>query len=307
MKIQLSHSASNRYRQSPRSYYLHYILRLRPEKMGSALFFGSAIDEGLNTLLTNKMNGLKPGDENYINPVKTFLDTWECQNINGVEVDLSTTEQIRYSKADYADYILTDQDKESIESGLNPNWVSLRRKGLLFLEQYEKQIIPQIKKIIAVQKYIKLPNSLGDSFVGLVDFICEWEDGRVYLVDNKTTSVTYKQDSVATSGQLATYFEAVKGDIHVDSCMYITIDKVVRKKKEPKVNISVIKGEISDELIEKTFQEYDETLYGIKMGNFPCSGCKDAVFGCDYRRYCESNGKDLSGLVYVPKSDKKDK
>ncbi len=291
MSIQLSFSANQKYIMSPRSYYLHYILRLRPEIIGSALVFGGVVDIGLNALLEKKSNA-----------AELFTRAWTKQNINGKNIDLRHTDLIKYSKADYDENILNQSDLEAIEAGLNPNWVSLHRKGQLILKAYTEQVMPFIVEVIAVQKYVKLKNGEGDSFVGWVDFIAKFDDGKVYIVDNKTTSIKYKDNSVRESAQLATYFEAAKEDnIKADGAAYITIPKKFRKKKEPLIPIQIIKDNINEELIETTFQEYDNTLHGIKMGEFPCTGCADNPFGCSYKKYCESDGKNLEGLIYVKK------
>lgn len=305
MSIQLSYSASQKYQMSPRSYYLHYVRRLRSEKTGSALVFGNAVDNAVNTMLKNKMENLSPGKTGYKDPKIHFVKIWERQEINGKKTDLRKTELIKYSKSDYDENILTDNEYKLIEKGFNKNWVSLLKKGIMMLEAYEEQIIPRINKVLAVQKYVKMTNEVGDSFVGWVDFICEWEDGNIYIVDNKTTSIKYKEDSVRTSPQLATYFEGTREEINPHGAMYIAIPKKFRKRKEPLVPIEVVKDQISEDLIETTFEEYDDTLYGIKMGNFPCTGCRSNPFGCVYKTYCESEGQDLTGLIYIGSSRNK--
>jgi len=295
--IQLSYSASQKYEMSPRSYYLHYMARLRPIKVGSPLVFGGSIDTGLNTLLYNKMN-----NENNC-PYESFLKAWTKADINGVEVDLRKSDLVKYSKADYDESILTDSDKEAIEGGLNPNWVSLHRKGVMMIDAYKEQIMPRIQEVLAVQKNVKLTNENGDKFVGWIDFVCKWEDDKIYIVDNKTTSVKYKEDSVRTSPQLATYFEGDKLDTSYEAygAMYIAIAKKFRKKKLPLVPIEVVTDIISEDLIHDTFEAYDASLHGIKMGNFPCTGCRDNVFGCTYKKFCDSDGEDMEGLEYVSK------
>ena len=298
--ISLSYSASQKYQMSPMSYYLHYLLKLRPEKVGSALVFGNAVDVAVNTMLKNKMKGEKK------DPKKMFDYAWKEEKINGKKVNLRTTDLVKYSKSDYDESILTEEDEKLIESGVNKNWVSLRRKGMMILDAYEEQIMPRIKEVIAVQKYVSLKNDHGDSFVGWIDFICRWEDDKIYIVDNKTTSIKYKEDSVSNSPQLATYFEGTVEEVNPDGAMYIAIPKKFRKRKKPLIPIDVITGNIGEELINKTFEEYDNTLHGIKMGHFPCTGCRENVFGCPYKNYCESGGEDLSGLVYVKKEAKKD-
>lgn len=292
--IQLSYSANQRYQMSPRSYYLHYIMRLRPEIVGSALVFGGAVDEGLNALLEGKKNA-----------AGEFTKAWSKQKVNGVETDLTMTELIKYSKSDYDESILTDKDKEAIEAGLNRNWVSLHRKGQMILEAYKEQVLPEIKEVIAVQKYVELKNEAGDSLIGYVDFIAKFNDDKVYIVDNKTTSIKYKPESVRESAQLATYVEAVKEEeLFVDGAAYIAIPKKFRKRKEPLVPIDIIKDNINESLLDETFEQYDKTLHGIKMGEFPCTGCADNVFGCVYKTYCGSNGEDMTGLVVVEKGNR---
>lgn len=294
MGVQISFSANQKYQMSPRSYYLHYYLRLRPAVVGSALVFGGAIDQGLNALLEKKEN-----------PEEIFLKAWSAQEINGEMLDLSTTDKIKYSKADYDYTILTEDDMGMIGAGATKEWVSLRRKGLMIIEAYREQVIPQIKEVVAVQKYVELKNDNGDSLIGWIDFIATFDDGKTYICDNKTTSIKYKPDSVAQSGQLATYFEAAKDqNIKVDGAAYIAIPKNFRKSKQPLVPIEIVKGEIDDNILDKTFEEYDKTIQGIKMGEFACTGCKDNVFGCVYKTYCDSGGLDTTGLIYVEKREK---
>lgn len=301
MSIQLSYSAAQKYLMSPRSYYLHYIARLRPKDLSSALFFGNAIDVGVNHMLQAKMDG----KEIILDVAKEiFSAAWSVGEINGKTVDLSQPGIIKYSKADFDFSILTPEDHIKIETtAKDPSWVSLRRKGFMIIEAYLEQIIPRIKEVKFVQKDIKLDNESGDSFIGYVDFCAVWDDNRVILFDNKTTSIKYAEDSAATSEQLATYFEATKDELKVDAVGFITLPKKIRKQKLPLVPIEVVIGEISEEVVNKTFEDYDNVLTGIKLGEFPCTrgerdGCCSAPWGCAYRTYCESNGKDTTGLIF---------
>lgn len=290
--ISLSYSAATKYLTSARSYFLHYLLRLRPVEASSALLFGAAIDTGLNTLLETRDLAL----------AKTkFLDAWTVGEINGTIHKLSNCNCIKYSKADYDDSFLEKSDYALLEDS-HEAWVSLRRKGLLILDAYNVQVMPKIKEVLAVQKQIELPNELGDKLIGVVDLICVWEDGRRLLCDNKTSSVKYKDASADESEQLATYWEACRDEYKLDGVLYIVIPKSVRKKKEPKIEISFVSGNISDELIDQTFEKYDKALNGIKLGEFHCSGeCAKAPWGCVYQKYCASEGKDLTGLTIIKK------
>lgn len=235
--------------------------------------------------------------------MEKFLLAWSKSEVDGQQIYLNKPGVIKFSKADYNESLLTEFDQEAIKNGVDKSWISMARKGALIIEAYAEQILPKIQEVFFVQKNIKLTNADGDSFVGVIDFCARWEDGKVYIFDNKTTSVKYKEDSVITSEQLSTYVEAMKDDIKIDGAGYITIPKKIRKQKLPLVPIEVILGNISEDLIEKTFQMYDEVLHGIKMGRFPCTPekCAETPWGCGFERYCESDGKDLTGLKFHQK------
>lgn len=301
MAIQLSYSASQKYITSPRAYYLHYVLRLRPKDLSSALFFGNAIDLGVNFML----NAKKDGKEIILEMAnQVFIEAWSIGQVDSKDVDLSIPGVIKFSKADYDSSILIDEDRIEIETtAKDQSWVSLKRKGLMILEAYKEQILPRIKEVKFVQRDIKLENDTGDSFIGFVDFCAVWEDGRTIIFDNKTSSVKYTADSAATSEQLATYFEATKDELKVDAVGYIVIPKKMRKQKLPLVPIEVVIGEINEAVVNKTFEDYDNVLTGIRLGKFECTrqdegGCCDAFWGCPYKGYCESGGKDLTGLIF---------
>lgn len=233
-----------------------------------------------------------------------FVTAWNYQKVDDKEIDLSGRNTIKYSKSDFDESILIDEDRlETVEEGKDPNWVSLKRKGLMILEAYQTQILPRIKQVLFVQKDIKLENDEGDSFIGFVDFCAVWDDGRTIIFDNKTSSIKYADDSASTSEQLATYFEATRDELKVDAVGYVVIPKKVRKKKEPLIPIEVVIGEIDEKVVNDTFEMYDDVLSGIRLGKFECTrdqedGCCSAPWGCAYKKYCESNGKDLTGLTF---------
>lgn len=246
----------------------------------------------------------KDGKEIILDIAKEiFSAAWREGDVNGKVVDLSQPGVIKYSKADYDESILTNEDKIEIETtAKDQSWVSLKRKGLMIIDAYKEQILPRIKEVKFVQKDIKLENDDGDSFIGFVDFCAVWDDGRTIIFDNKTSSIKYADDSASTSEQLATYFEATKDELKVDAVGFIVIPKKIRKQKLPLVPIEIVIGNISEKVINDTFLMYDDVLSGIKSENWECSrnkigGCCDAPWGCAYKTYCQSDGKDLTGLI----------
>ncbi len=270
------------------------MLRIRPVETGSALAFGSALDVGLNSMLGD----LRDNREVSVERAKAMFDT----EFAGYDAG-----SIKYSKADEDRDVLTSGDLENIAADpsiIIPN-LCLIRKGHILIDEYMTQVIPKIEKVYEVQKAISLKNELGDEFTGIIDFIAKI-DGKIWIIDNKSSSIKYAKDAVGESGQLATYFEAMKDEYELSGALFIVIPKNIRKKKKPVVDIEFVYGAIPETLIEKTFQDYENVLSGIKTGEFPCSrsqrdGCCSKPWGCSYRGLCESGGTDMTGLKYTEK------
>jgi len=297
--LKLSHTAKEKYLTSPRAYYYHYFLYLREVCAGSPLFFGSIVETGLEVLL--KGGTLEQAKE-------TFKKNFKTHNINGKIENLSSSNVIRYNKADFDLEIFTDKELKDLEGKSNQfkSWISLQRKGEMLIDAYYRDIFPKIKKVIATQKYFKIENESGDEINGFIDLLCEWEDGRLILPDHKTTSLTYPDDAVSSERygkQTALYYEALIHEYPIDAVGFFTLEKKIRKK-EPKARTKVILDKPPEELIQKTFDEFDDVLYNIKQGNFPCLSPNCDAYGqtCCYKKYCESGGKDLTGLVKIGKS-----
>lgn len=324
--IRLSYTANNKYQDSPRAWYLHYVRKLREEVVGSALPFGNAMDIALNLLLENK------GNPSALTMAENlFTSVWEKQKINGKVEDLRKTDKIHFYKSDLEipDFMLTDEDRKMMEK-FTPAWVTLRRKGLEMLSAYQVQVIPHISEVVVVQDYARIDHDDGDYIMGYVDLVARWElneeankfidnkgreqfyhdpalaeyNGKIIIFDNKTSSQKYKEDAVRESGQLGTYAENKSEKYEADYEGYIVVPKKFRKTKEPFIPIQIMIDQVSDETIQHQFHEYQDTLTGIRLGRFPCTGCRDNPFGCAYKKYCASNGTDTEGLIQVGKDDK---
>jgi PD-(D/E)XK nuclease superfamily len=284
--IQLSFSAAQRYISSPMSFFLHYYLRLRPIELSSALVFGGAVDEALNDLL----NAVKDGRMVDVSGAKrTFTEAF---TLNGA-VDMRIKGNVKFSKADL-DWDLLENI--IVPDNHDPAWYSLNIKGKLIIEAYAEQVLPRLEKVLLVQHEIKLDNPDGDTFIGIVDLVAQI-DGKVLILDNKTSSIKYADDAADTSEQLGTYYEALKDEYNIDGVGYIVIPKNIRKKKIPLVPIEIKLGNINEDILDKTFEMYEDVLRGIKSGDFRCTGnCKKSFWGCTYQKYCASGGSDLTGL-----------
>jgi hypothetical protein len=295
--LKLSHTSKEMYLLSPRKFYYHYYLNLREKTMGSPLFFGSLIENGLEALF--KGDSLEQA-------IEVFRDKFKTTNYNGDTLNLSNSPWVRYSKSDYDGDIFSDAELKQLEGKTDQykSWASLQKKGEMLIAAYSTDIMPKIKKVIATQVPFSIKNDCGDEITGFLDLICEWEDGRIVILDHKTSSQSAKDITKNESylKQVALYYEAVKDKYKVDAVGFIVLEKKMRKK-DPRARVDFVFVEVTEELIEETFNEFEDVLDGIKQGNFPCAAPKCDAYGqqCCYKKYCQSGGKDLTGLVKVGK------
>jgi ATP-dependent helicase/DNAse subunit B len=303
MSIKLSPTSKNMYLNCAMSYHIHYNLKLRKKITGSALIFGSAIDSGLNHLLLTK---------NLTEAKENFLQTMSNPEINGVKVNGSSTNLIKFSKSDLDESLLNKPTTQSdvvstLIEDLSPKavssneaWQSLIVKGTMMLEAYNKEVMPLIQEVLSVQERIEIPNGKGDFITGVIDFVARLDDGKVYICDNKTTSVAYKPDVLDKEAQqLATYWEAVSEKYGAEGVAYVVIDKSIRKK-DPRVRINIIKGVLKEDMINKTFEEFEQALYGVRMGMFASNNpqCNSFYGKCICEAYLKGDGYS-NELVYV--------
>lgn len=270
--MKLSHSSVNTYLECAYKWHLHYNLKLRASQEKSALKIGDAIDSGLNHLLETRQL-----DE----AINIFQNKWEAVAKSG---------NIQYSKSDVEEHLLEDVEitKES-----DKGYYSWLKKGEILLREYNDQIMPRIKNVIKVQldDVLKYEDGSFDEIAIKTDFICEWEDGRRILFDNKTSSMRYDKDSVKESAQLALYFEALKDRFKLDAAGYIVIPKKVNKQKKPLVKIEVIIDKVSEKTIDNTFETFNTVFESIKKAEFNKNhdACHGKFGKCQFYEYCHNN------------------
>ncbi len=259
--LKLSYSAVNKLTSCGKSYEFHYKDKIMPIYKGSALYFGSAIDLALNFMLTN----LEAPDIvklSYDEFIKTWTNFPEYQSTK--TIDLKNFDKILYSKSDFDGDLLTKDDwvqiyalakepsakYEAIKGKLSEkhfselsvedktfyntlNWYSLKNKAKYMIEAYYRDIIPQISEVIAVQKSIELVDDSGNKISGFVDLICKLKNGIEVVADNKTSSVTYEDDAVSTSSQLAQYKAILNTSYghQIQHGCYFVINKKLSYKK----------------------------------------------------------------------------
>lgn len=237
----ISFSQISKYSQCPRSYKYYYVDRLRERSVTAFLPFGSAIDEALNSILTEFKN-----KKEITCDYKTIFDEkWNTVKINKINYPLIDCTLVGYAKSDFILDILKEEDfrfisakakeleveytdlyeiKEQLEKEKNThtisesrhkflniiNWLSLRRKGHLMLDAYVQKIIPEIEYVVDVQKKVELTSDCGSTLVGYVDAIVKFkQDIEPCVLDNKTSSMFYTEEKIKFSQQLFIYAYAL--------------------------------------------------------------------------------------------------
>lgn len=365
--MKLSHSSVNLFTECGRRYKYHYIDKLRERVRHGALLYGSAYDEALNYLLKNFKT--EPEALNISKDIfyKNFLNA----KINNDVEYIPTSLNVVYSKTDFDGELLLPEDiqkfelvrqqiefKEEIsnisdfmafliekksEYGLKGfskqeqtlyalgHWLCLLRKGYIMLDSYYEEVLPKIKEVFALQKYIKLENNQGDEITGIIDLIAELSDGKRYILDNKTTASMnyYESDSAMRSQQLIIYFHSEKEEYKLDGVGFIVAEKAIRKNKtkicsqcgndgsggrfktceaeidgsrcngswnikiNPKANIELILNPVPEAAEQLVIETFDKAAEGIRQEIFGpnLKACKNGNLICPYYNKCW-NGSD---------------
>lgn len=305
MKNKLSHSSVALYQSCSYCYYLKYIERIRPVKQKSALLFGAALDNSFNTLLLEK--DLKKAR-------MQFIDTWTKL----VHVDME------YRKKEVDEELINHYEYPGISK--NPPWETLYRKGLLFIDAYAEKVLPHIKEVVTVQERFSFKNAEEDEIYGTVDLIVRWEDGRLLLLDNKTSSFRYSAEDARNSSQLSLYHYVISEKYPIDGIGYIVLNKNINKNRlktckkcgnitdtrhetcnamidgkrchgefhitiNPTVDVEFIIDQIDPDVQEQVIQMFDEANNGIAEGKFATEHTQPfGKFGpCEYFKWYEGN------------------
>lgn len=333
--VTISYSKLTKIEYCPKSYQLYYEDRIRSMFQSTALLFGSAMDEALNRLLLEAKQQPTQDELKFIID-KSDIDVFDtCWNV------VKDTEMVVYTKKDYDETLLENEDREEIlkfilnnlkelygddadvsDMDIDPtkcvegmiefksskntlneaqhrliaiaSHASLRRKAHMLLKAYREQVLPQIEYVYNVQTRLLLSDDEGNTIEGIEDFQASFKDepGVIRSCDNKTSSKAYAADSVATSDQLALY-STITG---LDKAAYVVMEKDIRKK-EPRVRISIIRGDISKGLAESMLDKFDNAVYTINSKEFPESGkdkgCRPFGQLCDYYGLCHKGSMDF--------------
>ena len=302
----LSFTALSKYLSCPEEYNLYYNERIRLDQIGSPLYFGKAVDNALNTLLLTR----------DITKAKELFNTLFIDD-----------KDVVYSEMDVDAEIITQEQYEQ-----SPAYYSMKEVGNIILDSYNKEVMPKIKKVMAIQEETIITSVDGDKLKILPDLVCEWEDGTIILFDNKTSSLPYDNDSADKSIQLSLYYEILKDKYSLQKLGFIVMRKNLKKNRikicsecgydgsgarhstcpnkknngrcggiwnetiQPEAYIQIIINEPNQVFINNILDTTDKVNHNIKSKNFykNLGACKRGKRLCDYYNLCHNNS--MQGL-----------
>ena len=323
-KLYLSNSQINTYLDCPRKWYYDKVEKIRPNYLGSALYFGTLIDDTIEAYLLKQdykavyqqrlnnfeVNGKAKTIEKNILDIRFGAGDVDDKLVEQHDIDnyCDNNELQSIELREFLDYC---KAKRKRRSALNKqeqeifNFIafkSLEEKSRLLIDELIKWIDENVVEVHSTQKKIDIVNGCGDRFIGYLDFVVTLKNGKKVLVDLKTSSDPnkyYPTDSASKSRQLGIYSQEEK----LPDVAYLVGDKKIRVR-EPRVRLKFVEGVITEEWLDDVFDEIERVTEAIK-DRLPdgkqafeknLDSCNN-FGGCPYRGLCEKNS--MKGLEKV--------
>lgn len=324
--INLSNSQVSTYLDCNRKWFYDKVEKIRPTYLGSALFFGTLLDNTIEHILLKQegsykdtfykclnnfeVNGAKKAMPNDLLDMRFFAGDVDADLVTQGHVN-DACDRLKIDLLDKKDFLDYCKQQRKSKKALNDieqylfnymAWVSLEQKGLMLVEKLAEWIEENVVEVHSVQKKIQIENGSGDKFIGFLDFVVTLKNGKKVLVDLKTSSNPtqyYPADSAAKSMQLGIYSQEEK----IPDVAYLVGDKKIRKR-EPRVRLKFVEGVITEEWLDEIFEVIESVTEEIKEklpeGKSAFEKNKDSCMnfgGCQYRGLCEKNS--MKGLEVV--------
>lgn len=234
----------------PKEWELHYVHKIRSTKVGSSLFFGSAIDAACESYALNQNPEMSRA---------VFKEKMQTQEINNEPTDLPSCTQIEYMDSDFDPELFSESDNQSIltdtpfvtvqelyddlkqKEDIDSkklyayiNWLSLFRKGEYLVNRFMDVFDSEISEVLLTQGEIEFEDNKGNKIIGKPDFLARLKkNNQLAILDLKTTSSFYQKNSVVESNQLALYI-AYYREFYPGLSLggYIVLNKKIKKNKE---------------------------------------------------------------------------
>lgn len=285
-KLRLSNSAIDLYERCPKAYFFQYVQGLKADITSTPLLYGIAMDSALNYILESMRDKKDWNTDSAKDIFIKSMESWNHQN------------RLDFFKSE------VPEDLKDIVNEHNPDhqeavWDLIVQRGLTSIDVYIKEVVSQIDEVLQVQTKGVIENAEGHQFVYVLDFIAKMKDGRVVLMDNKTSSARYPKNKVQKSQQLSLYLEQFPDIAYAGYAVLIK-----NPEKERGVTYQLLIDTIPEETIAASYKKLDETLNKIANKEFPCNMKSCMAFGkpCVYKNYCMYG--DSTGLI-DKKVDKK--
>lgn len=307
MSIRISHSACQRYQGCGESYRLHYKERLRSRKIGSALFFGNALDDAFSRLLLDKKPDKTPEERDQLvfTPEQVFeLKMLETQNDVGEIVAIPQSPLADYYTSDFDPALFSPEVIGKLQD-FAPGLQTLE-DIIAFHETCKEAISPRSKK------RRRLPE---DEFIlyNYINWLSLFEKGKLLLQAYKTEvmpqihtvyaiqknisiinehgdEITGKIDFIAsftdkpdvpvicdnkTSSKPYSDDSVRTSEQLATYCeaeqnfnaAYVVVEKKIRAKA-PKVRVSVIKDTVPEKMLQITFDNYEKVVHNVSAEKF---------------------------------------
>ncbi len=361
MGVWISYSKVSTFKACPQKYYLS---KEWPAELNvSALPFGTAVENGVDVLVQGGVieEAVKVFEKDWFkspankwSSAKQIFDDPEMPYY-GSDYDknllIAEKEQAKilewqkelFPEEDipWEDLVKEFQDKLSDAKTIKKElrqfchrifWLSCKKRGKLLVEAFQRDLLPQITKVIAVQKKISIKNDEGDQLTGYVDYELELKDytGPI-ITDVKTSGMFYDKHALNSSDQLAIYgaaegidkigymilIKSIKHEKSCDACKSVRINGRLKKCAEEgcKGRYTDIRSYAMTQLLvrdmregeaEEVVEDFSDVLVAIKNGvNWKNpSSCFNYNKKCEYYDYCWG-GKKLEDLPGIKKKEKK--
>ena len=178
------------------------------------------------------------------------------------------------------------------------HWCCLLNKGYMILEEVEKWVKVNVKETLSIQKEFKIESG-DDLFQAKLDLVIIDNNDEKVLVDFKTSSFAYDENSANESVQLGVYSE-FEG---LEKVAYLVFEKNIRKR-DPRVRFQYVEGNINEARKTEIFDDIEASIKKIEKKEFDKNENSCYTYGrCEYIDYCR-NGS-FKNLEYVKKKEKK--
>jgi hypothetical protein len=213
------------------------------------------------------------------------------------------------------------------------NWLCARQKGRLMVMEFAAIVEKNVEEVLGTQVKVELENDDGDTIIGYADFVFKWKGvDEPVIFDLKTSTKIYDDDAVKTSPQVSLYVFSLSHNYgNTRKAGFIVLNKQLRKNRKkvckvcghdgsggthktcnniidekrcggeweqsihPTVNTQILIEDVSEILVERVIENFNEVNKGIKAEVFPrnfgeCMKYKGLP--CAYYDLCHSNKED---------------